>query len=403
MSFADILQGLDARDRAKLERKMPSWAGAEVNVPASINLEQCSSETAAVYKAGLVAAGARVADLTGGLGADSWAFSRRASRVWYNERDSVLLEAVKRNFAALGVDNVSFSGYDVSAESDGWKTALTEFAPDAIYLDPARRNSAGRKVFLLEDCSPDVVSLMPQLLKLAPLVMVKVSPMADLTMLQRRLAGYISELHVVGADGECKEVLCICRRSADAVSIRLVEDGWQFSERQDSGETDAGGVSGNHRRPWRPRRADVPWGTSGGEFASQRREGPTLAWEGRSEAEVSGGTTCAVEPESAGSLLFVPSAALTKSGLGPGISLMEYDAQLAHFGKFWQVVENLPFASSAIKDLSRRCPQAEVTARGVQLSSEELRRKLGAKPGGKLHIFACNLGGERRLLVCKAE
>ena len=212
MSFADILQSLERSGEQKLAAKLPSWAGVTIEVPASLNYQQCSGESAARYKASLLPDGACVADLTGGLGADSWAFSLRASAVWYNEREAVLLEAVKRNFAALGVSNVVFNGFDVSADSTDWQEALRAFAPDVIYLDPARRDAAGRKVFLLEDCSPDVVSLMPALLGIAPLVMVKVSPMADITMLRRRLSPWLSELHVVGADGECKELLCLCRR-----------------------------------------------------------------------------------------------------------------------------------------------------------------------------------------------
>ena len=100
-------------------------------------------------------------------------------------------------------------------------------------------------------------------------------------------------------------------------------------------------------------------------------------------------------------MLFVPSAAMVKSGLGPGMCLMEYDERLAPFGKFWQVIENLPFASSVIKDLGCRYPQADVTARGVPLSSDELRKKIRTKPGGSVHIFACVLEGDRRILVCE--
>ena len=362
MSFAQIIKDLEVRGQGKLEKKLPSWAGAGVTVPASINLEQCSSEAAALYKAGLVPEGARVADLTGGLGADSWAFSRRASAVWYNERDAVLLEAVQRNFAALGVANVVFNGYDVSLADAAWRDALAAFCPDVVYLDPARRDSAGRKVFLLEDCSPDVVGLMPGLLEHAPMVMVKVSPMADLTMLQRRLNGYLSELHVIGLSSECKEVLCICRHDAEYQGVVLFEDGF----------------------------------SSGLPIKSEIQFQPLKSWfNGAETKSPQDGMPEGVD------MLFVPSAALVKSGLGPGMCLMGFDEGLAHFGRFWQVVENLPFASSAIKELGRRYPQAEVTARGVPVSSEELVKKMRTKPGGSVHIFACVLDGERRLLVCK--
>ena len=92
---------------------------------------------------------------------------------------------------------------------------------------------------------------------------------------------------------------------------------------------------------------------------------------------------------------------MVKSGLGPGMCVMPFNERLIHFGKYWQVIENLPFASSQLKELGRRYPQADVTARGVPISSEELRRRLGCKPGGSIHIFACALDGDRRLLVCR--
>ena len=397
MSFADILKSLERTGEQKLAAKLPAWAGVQIDVPASLNFQQCSSESTARYKASLLPEGARVADLTGGLGADSWAFSLRASAVWYNERDAVLLEAVKKNFAALGVFNAVFNGYDITPEATDWQESLRQFSPDVIYLDPARRDSAGKKVFLLEDCSPDVVSLMPLLLDLAPLVMVKVSPMADITMLRRRLSGWLSELHVVGSEGECKELLCLCRSGASFDKIVLSEDGHVWP---DSVVTNAGGVSGNHGRPWPCEREGpaVCWG-DGTELAPERTD--DRLWEGCSEAEVSGGTPCVVETESGRPLLFVPSAAMVKSGLGPGMCLMEYDERLTPFGKYWQVIENLPFSSSVIKDLGRRYPQADVTARGVPVSSDELRKKIRTKPGGSVHIFACPIEKERRLLVCE--
>ena len=235
--FAEMLRDIERRGSARLGAKLPSWAGLDIEVPSSLNFQQCSGESAARYKASLVPSGSRVADLTGGLGVDSWAFAQRASAIWYNERDVALKAAAERNFGVLGLSNVSFNSFDISPESRGWQDALKEFAPDLIYLDPARRDAAGRKVFLLEECSPDVLALMPVLLNLAPTVMVKVSPMADITMLRRRLEGMLSELHVVGADGECKELLCICGGASFSgpmpeeaqARIVLAEDGIVYS------------------------------------------------------------------------------------------------------------------------------------------------------------------------------
>ena len=349
MSLADIIEQLDAAAQKKLSRKLPSWAGAGVRVPASINLEQCSSESTALYKAGLVEPGARVADLTGGLGADSWAFAQRSSAVWYNEKDAVLLETVRANFGLLGLRNVAFNGFEISPGGGAWQDALTAFGPDVIYLDPARRNASGNKVFLLEDCSPDVTALLPFLLETAGLVIVKVSPMADITMLRRRLEGCLESVHVVGAAGECKELLCLCRKDASWTGTVLAADG-------------------------------QVWDPSG-----------------------------AVEP---GELLFVPGAAMIKAAQGPvqGAILLDsrtlyckaaYSARMACFGSFYRILEDLPFCSEILRSLRFKYPQADLTARALPLSSEELRKKTRTKPGGPVHVFACPVLGQRRVLVCQ--
>ena len=342
--FADQLRELEQKRRSKLASKLPSWTEYDIEVPDSLIFQQCSSEVTARYKASLAGEGLRVADLTGGLGADAWAFSLCSRAVWYNERNVALRACVERNFASMGIKNVAFNKFEISPEATDWKQALKGFAPDLIYLDPARRDASGKKIFLLEECSPDVLSLMPLLLEMAPKVMVKVSPMADLTMLRRRLEGVLSALHVVGAEGECKEILCLCsKRPSGEPRVVLYENGHSFS------------------------------GTYGPEETPGEEK-----------------------------LLFVPSAALTKSGLGPEISTRTFDEELAHFGKFFRIVEDIPFSSSAIKTLGRRYPQAEVTARGVRVSSDELRRRMGLRPGGQIHIFACTIGSERRLVVCSS-
>ena len=442
--FSEMLRSLEAKERGKLDAKVPSWAGVEIEVPRAVNFQQCSSEGTARYKAGLLPCGGRVADLTGGLGVDGWAFALRSSRVWFNERDAALLDAVRGNFGALWLENVEFHGFDISPEASDWKESLAAFGPDAVYLDPARRDAAGRKVFLLEECSPDAVALMPFLLTVSPLVMVKVSPMADITMLRRRLEPYLAEIHVVGSGGECKELLCLCRRGSitrrpgspgdraadsipepgreDGVLIRLAEDGFVFAPGEGPSEFPGGnhppvapqgafsltGARG-HGQPRFPVSAsaqpDLTPETSASLHPSRcaTLAGPSRSrGHGRPRFPESGPAETAAETAAEGAmLLFVPSAAMTKSGLGPGICRMEYDEGLSHFGKFYEVLEELPFSSSAIKDLGRRYPKAEVTARGVPVSSEQLRARLKAAPGGPVHIFALGLSSLRLILVCR--
>ena len=87
--------------RKKFRKKVPSWYGCPgLAYPSRLSAEQCSSENTALYKAALAAGyGVRaIADLTGGLGVDAWAFSAAAGKVLYNEMDPVLAETAERNF-----------------------------------------------------------------------------------------------------------------------------------------------------------------------------------------------------------------------------------------------------------------------------------------------------------------
>ena len=207
--------------RRKLKTKVPEWyAIPSLVYPSRLSGEQCSSSETARYKAMLAArvrregtpSLLRVADLTGGMGVDAWAFSSVAEAVLYNEMQEGLAEVTRLNFRELGVENVRFSGRKV--EVGNVRDVLDGFEADVIYLDPARRGEDGRKVFLIEECQPDVVGLLPELFEAGRFVMVKLSPMADITMACKRLE-HVREVHVVAAGGECKELLFVMDREWD--------------------------------------------------------------------------------------------------------------------------------------------------------------------------------------------
>ncbi len=395
-SFADILSSLDESRAQKVARKLPAWADAGIEIPSALALEQCSSSATAEYKAELAAAAAnlrfahpsqpggwappvyeatgghgfaaalpvpaKILDLTGGLGVDSWAFSQVAGRVVYFEQNAELAAAAARNFAKLGADNIEVRNETVTPETD-----LPE--ADLIYADPARRNAAGRKVFLLEDCTPDILTLLPMLLRKAPAVLLKLSPMADLAMLAERLGPALREIHVVESDGEVKELLCLLVRDADPAEPEIII-------------------------------AALPDPDNVFRFrASEERA---------AEAVFAAGVQ-------AGDTLLEPCPALLKAGafklpctrwglrkLAPSTHL--YLGAAIPFFKAWRVAEVLPFGAAAFRQLKRSYPRAEVTARNLPLGSEALRKKLGIAPGGDVHIFACRLAdGSAVLLACTRE
>ena len=230
--------------RRKLKDKMPQWYGEPRMIfPAKLSAEQCSSTLTGRYKAGLAAliAGGkpfRIADLTGGLGVDTWYFSMEASEVLYNEMQDALCMAAKHNFGILGAGNIQFSNKCIipecqakqeDAESGNLATTaeiLGAFKPDIIYADPARRSESGRKVFLIEECSPDILSLKEELFAVSRHILLKLSPMADISMVCSRLGPGCRQVHVIGAGGECKELLIwMDREWTGNYTVKVVELG----------------------------------------------------------------------------------------------------------------------------------------------------------------------------------
>ena len=230
--------------RRKLKDKMPQWYGQPRMIfPAKLSAEQCSSTLTGRYKAGLAAliAGGkpfRIADLTGGLGVDTWYFSMEASEVLYNEMQTVLCMAAEHNFRILGAGNIQFSNKCIipecqakqeDAESGNLATTaeiLGAFKPDIIFADPARRSESGRKVFLIEECSPDILSLKEELFAVSRHILLKLSPMADISMVCSRLGPGCRQVHVIGAGGECKELLIwMDREWTGNYTVKVVELG----------------------------------------------------------------------------------------------------------------------------------------------------------------------------------
>ena len=393
--------------RKKLKDKVPQWfAEPSLVYPKPLAGEQCSSSAAAFYKASLLqelAASAGkdsllVADLTGGLGVDAWAFSQEAAEVLYNEMDADLADAARHNFAALGRSNIRVSCAEITADS--LSAVLGDFAPDVIFLDPARRSASGQKVFRLADCSPDLIALKDSLLRLCPTVLVKVSPMADIAQLGRELGDCLQAVHVVAVGDECKELLLLLQRPGDPVRLAVHSSGTDRPLVAKSGE-----ICSSQPVRIGLYAVQLPAAWSGsrmlrGAFfqvlcdeehpAGGQREVRYLA----DEAELK-----------AARWLFVPGPALTKAGafnlpcrqfglvkLGRSTHLYVpsgdvFPAGLLSWGKSYRICSVLPLDKAGIREAAMRWPKADVTARNLPLDSEGLRKRLGIKAGGAIHLF----------------
>ena len=190
--------------RQLLRKKVPSWSENEdLLFPAHLSIEQCSSEACAQYKANLLQ-GHSFADLTGGLGIDTFFVSQHFQQSDYVERQSELCNLARHNFEVL---KAKVNVYNQTAE-DYLKHCELK---DCVFIDPARRDEYGRKTVSISDCTPDVTVLQDALLQKAEKVMVKLSPMLDISKALEELR-HVKEVHVVAVVNECKELDFVLER-----------------------------------------------------------------------------------------------------------------------------------------------------------------------------------------------
>ncbi len=203
--------------RQMAQKRIPTWyRNRELLYPVHLSLEQASSEMTARYKASLIRRqGKLFADLTGGMGVDFSFLAPHFQRALYADRDETLCRLAMHNFAKLGLTHAEVH----QLESELILSQLPY--ADLIYLDPARRDKEGRKVIRIEDCSPDLSQLTVQLREKAEQVMIKYSPMLDISLAVKTL-GRVSELHVVSVENECKELLFLLSKDAGTPLIHAV-------------------------------------------------------------------------------------------------------------------------------------------------------------------------------------
>lgn len=354
------LQEIEGRQR--LGRKVPSWAATEgLRHPPRLALEQCSGEAAALYKAGLarrlLPRGGSMADLTGGLGVDFAAQARLFDRCTYVEHNEKLCALARHNLPLLGLGRARI----VCAEAERYLAAMEPV--DWLYLDPARRDTAGRKTVFIADCRPDVTELAPLLLEKGRYVLLKLSPMLDTADAVRRLPA-VAEVHVVADGGECKELLLLLCRDHEGEPVVTCVDGPRVFA-------------------FRP------------------------------------GEEQAASPAPAAKLrryLYEPGAALLKAGalkltavrfglekLHPNSHLYTSDRLTGDFpGRTFLVEGVYGFSKKELRRFAADCPQANLTLRNFPGTTAELRRRLRLKEGGDRYCFATTpADGGKVLIVCR--
>lgn len=217
--------------------KLPSYYAAQCILP-PLSFEQSSSEESASLKH---YAGHTCLDLTCGLGVDTLQFSKHFDQVVTVEQSPELCEIARINFERLRARNIRIQSGTAEQFVADLISGQESIGPiDLIYIDPARRDSQGKKVWLLEACSPDVKRLLPSLLQLSPLVVIKASPLFDIDE-AFRLFGEECSVEIISVHGECKEVLMEIHRPKDNKPIHHIA----ISEHLVPSNTDNNLIGGN--------------------------------------------------------------------------------------------------------------------------------------------------------------
>ncbi len=356
VSQKELVEQIEAKKKSR--DKLPTWfASANIYYPNKLNIEQTSSESTAEYKAQIVS-GKSLVDLTGGFGVDSYFFSKKIASVFHCEINSGLSKISAHNFKVLGRNNIK------CLPKDGI-TFLEESTQnfDWIYVDPSRRSDKKGKVFLLEDCLPNVSENLPLIFEKTQNILVKTSPLLDIKKGIEELE-FVKEVHVVANNNEVKELLFILEKGYNgSIGVKTVN--------------------------LLPNRTDTF------NFKLEEEQNTTIDF-GEPSAH-----------------LYEPNAAILKSGgfksvaktynlkkLHPHSHLYTSGSIVDFPGRRFTIEKVLPYSKKSLKSLA--VSKANITTRNFPLSVVELRKKHGIKDGGETYLFfTTDINNNLIFLMCK--
>ena len=357
-----FLQQIEGRERTA--DKLPTFASIpDWWYPVRLSCEQCSSELTARYKASLLSPLAlgegkeeRLLDLTGGYGVDTYFLSEQFSHTDYVEQNEELCRIAAHNFALSQKSKVerqklSIAIHNTTAEDFLLSSPCGETGWGLIFLDPARRDSHGSKVFRIEDCTPNVEELLPTLLAHSKRLLIKLSPMLDLTQAVTSLSQVNWDIHIVAIKNEVKEVLLLSGGTGQITTINLAQKDQAFvftrEEEQHCGLDIRDGKLANY--------------------------------------------------------LYEPNAAILKAGayklVAQRFGLHKLDVN-THLYTSRQFIENFPGRVWRITE-KQNLKQANVLTRNYPLTPEQLKKKLHLRDGGTAFVIGCRVAGKPTLLYAE--
>ena len=336
-------------------------------------------------------------DLTGGFGVDFSFTSCAFASATYVERNAQLCSMVEHNLPLLGIDNAKV----ICADAVDYLSTLD--MQTMIFLDPARRDQHGAKTVMLADCTPDVVQLLPLLLKKSRFTMLKLSPMLDWHKAVEDLQGTVREVHIVSVGGECKELLLVLSEEIESELKVFCAD------------LEAGGGSGE---------AGLYSGSSSSSSSSLSSESifprtpSSPSAHSNASLFVYAPGTSSPAPNSKlktqnSKFLHEPNASIMKAGCfdelaaAYGVSPVSRNS---HLFLSAEPVDGFPgrsFSIERVTTLNKRelrqalagIEKANIATRNFPLSVAELRKRLKLKDGGDVYIFATTTAEDEHLLL----
>ena len=339
----------------------------------------------------------RMTDLTGGFGVDFSFTSCAFASATYVERNAQLCHMVEHNLPLLGIDNAKV----VCADAVDYLSTLD--MQTMIFLDPARRDQHGAKTVILADCTPDVVQLLPQLLKKSRFTMLKLSPMLDWHKAVEDLQGTVREVHIVSVGGECKELLLVLSEEIES-ELKVFCADLEAGDSSLSGGSSGSSCSSLSSEPSFPRTPSSPSASSTPSLSASlfvyapgaSRPAPNSKLKTQNSK-----------------FLHEPNASIMKAGCfdelaaAYGVSPVSRNS---HLFLSAEPVDGFPgrsFSIERVTTLNKRelrqalagIEKANIATRNFPLSVAELRKRLKLKDGGDVYIFATTTAEDEHLLL----
>jgi len=357
-----VITQIDCRQRASKKLGNTLKLAPKFMFPSTISAEQCTSDALASVHARLCSGSHRVLDMTCGLGIDTFHIARMAGHVTACEINDETSQCAVHNAQLLGLQNVEIK----TADSEEYLSGLKTDSFDCIFIDPARRGAYGKRLYALSDCKPDVARILPRLLEIAPRVVIKASPMLDISHTLGELTN-VTDIMALGDRRECKELVAVCQRGYDGnASIESIT-----ITGEDSLATFRFNIE--EERKATPRAA-IP-----AEYSWLYEPYPSVLKTGAFNVLA---TRYALEKMSANSHLY------------------HSNERVDSFpGRIFHIKKIVPFNKKGIKEITTLLDKAEITTRNFPLSPEQLMSKLKIKSGGEKRIFATRTVNDKAILI----